>query len=103
MRRYWISWWCTELDYRPLTDPPVEGILGWWVSGTRCSDDAHSLVALVDAETEAKALLLLTDSWPEFGELRFSEARDLWFVPGDRFKMDDWMIRRLATAKEAQE
>lgn len=28
--RFWLSWHQPTEDYRPLTDPPVEGVLGWW-------------------------------------------------------------------------
>ena len=32
--RFWMSWIVKEEDYRPLTFPPNEAILGWWNTGT---------------------------------------------------------------------
>ena len=49
MKRFWMSWYDAEEDYRPLHDPPSEAILGWWCSGEH-ADGRATLVALVQAD-----------------------------------------------------
>lgn len=60
MNRWWLSWYQPGPDYRPLTYPPNEQILGWWCTGqggpVAGSDvDLFTLCALVEAKTEAAA------------------------------------------------
>lgn len=102
MNRYWISWYQPTEDYRPLTDPPHESVLGWWCSGYRCSDGLASLCALVSATDEESAKACVRHSWPEAAEWRFCEERDSDWLPGDRFPLSTWMQLRLAlhAAKE---
>ena len=64
MARFWLSWPQPTKDYRPLTDPPVTGVLGWWCSGYD-SEDRAVLCALVAANTVGAAKSLVRQSWPE--------------------------------------
>ena len=84
-----------------MTFPPNNAIRGWWNSGLRMSDDAHTLCAVVDAEDEDAAKNAIQRDWPEAQEWRFvKEYPDLW-TPGDRFPADNaWCKDRLASMKE---
>lgn len=98
-RRYWLSFYFKAEDYRPLTYPPREGILGYWSSGIRCADDATTLCILVEAESEAHAKEIIAPDWPESKtadcEWRFIEERDRNWLPNDRFPLADWSVKRL--------
>lgn len=90
--RYWVSWYQPTKDYRPLTYPPNEAILGWWCSG------ASTLCALVSASDKVEAGAAITKDWPEAKEWRFVyEKGDKW-LPGDRFPLKDWMRDRFRKA-----
>lgn len=96
-KRFWTSWVQPTEDYRPLTDPPNENVLGWWCSGYDSSDQAV-LVALVQGENEHNAKTAIAADWPEQkpsnGWRFFREvARD--FTPGDRFPMAGWSRERI--------
>jgi len=94
--RYWVSWYQPTEDYRPLSDPPNQNILGWWCSGSRLSDDARTLCAVVLAVDEEHAKTAVTVDWPEAVQWRFVEEKSIDFVPGDRFPIGDgWERQRL--------
>lgn len=97
--RFWLSWPQPTEDFRPLTDPPVEGILGWWCSGYD-TDNRPLLCALVSANTLISAKALIRQSWPEAppkkASWRIEQEHPLDFVPGDRFPLMSWMRKRLA-------
>jgi hypothetical protein len=106
---WWLSWDQTTSDERPLTFPPNEAILGWWNSGSRCSDDAHTICAFVQAETEEEAKAAVKKDWPEAEEWRFCgetsvkpgdrfPLKETSVKPGDRFPLKDWMKPRFAAA-----
>lgn len=92
--RFWLSWYQPTDDYRPLTDPPHPQVLGWWCSGFRCDDEAATLCACVEAETDEEAKVYVRISWPEATEWRFCEEKAGSFVPGDRFPLSAWMKKR---------
>lgn len=90
MARFWISWYQPTDDYRPVYDPAKESEpLGhaYWCSGQRCSDDAWTMCAMVDAEDESAAEEVIQKYWPEAKEWRFCEEKPASWTPGDRFPM----------------
>lgn len=93
---YWASWYQPTDDFRPLTDPPNERILGWWCSGTR-DDGAATLCSLVEAPDEPAAKAAVLVDWPEAREWRFVDPRDDKWRPSDRFVVSggSWMEARL--------
>ena len=95
MKKYWLSWVCSEEDHRPVTFPPGKGILGWWCTGYDGADNSY-LVALVKAVDEDDAKVIIKNDWPEFdGEWRFIEEKADDYVPGDRFPLKPWMKERV--------
>ena len=94
MSLYWISWYQPTDDERPLNYPPNDAVLGWWNSGSRCSDCAHTLCAWVSAPDEETAKSAVQRDWPEAVEWRFCEKRDR-IDSGDRFRPTNWMIPRM--------
>lgn len=95
MKRFWISWYQKTEDPRPIHFPPSQGILGWWSSGVRNSDDAHTISCVVDAKNEKEAMLEISKDWPEEErEHRFCKERENDFQPGDRFPLSEWMRDR---------
>lgn len=95
MNLYWISWYQPTEDYRPLSFPPNEAVLGWWCTGTRCDDDASTLCAWVRAGDEEAAKAAVLRDWPEAAEWRFCEQRG-HVETGGRFPLSDWMRERMA-------
>jgi len=93
MMRFWLSWYETATDHRPLTFPPNAAILGWWCSGERCSDEASILVAIVEGDDEDAAKAAVVKDWPGEKEWRFCNEWDGKL--SDRFPPQDWMIPRL--------
>jgi hypothetical protein len=91
---FWVSWYQPTGDMRPLTFPPVEGIIGWWCSGQRYDDDAWTIVALVVAKSECSAKRLIRKSWPEASEWRGCDEVSIGYQPGDRFPLSEWMSER---------
>lgn len=96
MARWWVSWYQPTEDYRPLSSPPNEAILGWWCSGMRCADEASTLCALVHAASERAAKKAIQIDWPEAREWRFCETRPDDYLPADRFPVAPWMRQRIA-------
>lgn len=107
MSRYWASFVCTAEDYRPLTYPPNDRILGWWCSGYTPSqfdddDEEYAVLCLaIDAADEAGAVDAVLEDWPAFSdngcEWRFLEERPDEWRPGDRFPLAPWMTERFET------
>jgi hypothetical protein len=107
--RYWLSWHQPTGDYRPLTYPPNEAILGWWCSGytnfrrtlvkggEETGADIAVLCALVQADDEDAAKAAIVKDWPEAAtaEWRFVNCHDDEWLPGDRFPLGDWMKARM--------
>jgi hypothetical protein len=77
MKRFWISWYQSTEDYRPLRDPPDGNVLGWWCSGYREND--ASICALVSGSNSEDACKAVQVDWPEAAEHRFvDEVGDNW-------------------------
>jgi hypothetical protein len=93
MKRWWMSWIVPEKDYRPLTYPPNDAILGWWCTGED-AQDRFILYGLVQAESLEAAEAAVLQDWPGI-EWRFQELTgpDLAFT--DRFHLSDWITERL--------
>lgn len=91
---YWISFIQPTEDYRPMTHPPNEQILGWWCSGYD-SDDNPVLCALVRASSDLAAKLAIAKDWPEAMGWRFCNEKPDGWLPGDRFPLADWMQARI--------
>lgn len=107
--RFWVSWYQPTDDFRPLTYPPNEAILGWWCTGFRC-DDAATICALVEIknnkydinEIEEAVDEAILEDWPEAELGRFCEPVEDDWLPGDRFQIDDddeWIRERLGIKK----
>ena len=100
-KRFWISWEQLTKDFRPIADPPQpESIKAWWCSGE--TEDAFTLCAIVDAESEMLAQGIIRIAWDaggedsDIGEFRFNEERAADWLPNDRFPITkDWEKQRL--------
>jgi hypothetical protein len=90
MKKFWISWYCAADDMGKF-----ELHTPWWISGTRCSDDAETICAAVQAEDEEaakKAILNSYDDPPKDLEWRFVNERSAdWSPFCDRFQQAKWM------------
>lgn len=95
MNLYWVSWYQPTDDERPLRFPPNDAVLGWWNSGMRLDDNAHTLCAWVSAQDEDAAKAAVKQEWPEAAEWRFCEKRE-HISYGGRFQPTHWMIPRMA-------
>lgn len=100
-KRFWLSWVQPTEDFRPLTDPPDAGVIGWWCSGYD-GDDRALLCALVRALNLSAAKSCILRSWPEAParrtEWRIEEERASDWLPSNRFPLSPWMKRRLKLA-----
>lgn len=102
--RFWVSWVCLNLDCRPLSDPPDERILGWWVSGYNGDGDAI-LVAVVDAENPQDGVAAIHKEWPEqsIWAFRFFERKPAGWQPSERFPITrEWSKQRFSAAGAAE-
>lgn len=84
MTLFWVSWIQPTEDFRPLTDPPNDNVLGWWCSGYS-SDESPILCAAVTGRNEVDTAKHIRKSWPELKDWRFCEPRPRDWTPGDRF------------------
>jgi hypothetical protein len=95
MSRFWVSWYQPTEDYRPLTYPPNNHILGWWCSGH--AEVGSTICAAIEAENEEAAREAVLKDWPEAFDVedwRFINEKPNDWKPGDRFSLSDWMIER---------
>lgn len=101
MRQFWMSWYQPTEDYRPLKYPPNLGVLAYWCSGSRLSDDAHTLVAWVIAPNVRTAKAIIRIDWPEADEWRLCEELEKsWWPPSNRFPIDKkWEKDRIEKAR----
>ena len=90
---FWISWHQPTKDYRPLTSPPNEKVLGLWCTGVRCKDGASTLVAMVKSSNESAAKCSILKDWPEAIDWRFCDEKSLKSL-SDRFPLNAWMEKR---------
>ena len=91
MKRFWMSWFVSDEDYRPLTYPPNEAIRGWWCTGETDSG-AHTICGVVDAPDQDQAWAAVEQDWPGI-EHRFDGECSRW-PPSDRFPLADWVRGR---------
>lgn len=101
MRFYWVSWFHHGADYRPITFPPNDAILGWWCTGGSAVGHEYSIVAHVMANNRAEAEAAIVQDWPEAkqDEWRFFNDSD-HTVPQSRFVISDWSAERYERAAE---
>lgn len=88
-RSWWLSWYQPAYTAYTLYWP-------WWVSGSRCHDDARTVVAAIRAATEddARAVVDAAQDDPALDlEWRFVEEVDDpdWSPYHDRFPKATWM------------
>ena len=98
MNRYWLSWWQPTKDYRPLTFPPNEQILGWWCSAEEGEYETTAFaicsVVMGTDEDDAKNAVLI--DWPEADRWRFIEKMEKKDKLSDRFPItEDWIKERM--------
>lgn len=113
MARFWLSWLESAEDYRPLTYPPNEAVLGWWMTGTAYDKATKegglegyrgtTICALVSAENEETAKEAIRKDWPgamSEENTRFCRQVEPTYLPNNRFKLADWQRERLGLTKE---
>lgn len=93
MNRYWFSWAQPTKDYRSLTFPPHEQIMGWWCSGY--SDDGAIICALIKGKDDDDVKNVIKIEWPEAINWRFCQLVNNSFILSDRFPLSEWMLTRL--------
>lgn len=101
--RFWISWRQPTEDWRPLNYPPNAQVLGCWCSGqslripTGESGGYWTICALVEAENELAAKVVVCIDWPEAEAWRFCNPVDQAWRPGDRFLIEpgSWCAERI--------
>lgn len=94
MKYFWISWYQRTSDYRPLSFPPNQRVLGWWKTG-EVSDNSFTLVSLVKAKSEDDAKMSILIDWPEAKDnWRFCDEKENTSL-SDRFQLSDWMEERI--------
>ncbi|WP_354734543.1 hypothetical protein [Acinetobacter nosocomialis] len=106
---YWCSWYQPDTeDYRPMTFPPNEQIIGWWCSGYAMDDNGDftvsTLCAWVKAESEEDVLKAVNKDWPEItsmDQFRFCEEQEK-VVSNERFPIEpyEWMQQRVEGLKD---
>lgn len=96
VKYWWLSWWQPGDDCRPLSSPPNEAVIGWWISGERDNESSICLVVAGADEFEAKRMVAI--DWPESvgSEWRFCQERDMRKPMSDRFPLSEWMLERFA-------
>ena len=99
MKIYWVSWYQPTEDHRPLTFPPVQGILGWWCTGS--SDNGSTLCALVVEKSEEDAKIRINMDWPEAVNWRFVDEKEDTHL-NDRFPLSEWMQSRVNTYNDSK-
>ena len=98
-KRFWCSFVQPTEDYRPLTYPPNESILGWWCSGYDGNDNAI-ICALIEGASEDDARKSVVKDWPEAMLFRFCDEVSTKWRPNDRFPQTGWVIERLGRGDE---
>lgn len=91
--QWWLSWYESSHDFRPIVHPPNQNILGWWHSGYDSNNDA-TLCAMVKAKTADEAWSYIIGDWPGEKRKRFEEKHPIGYRPGDRFPLNEWMKDR---------
>lgn len=94
IRRFWVSWIQPTEDYRPLSYPPGDSIIGWWCSGYDGQDNPI-LMALIQGTSEDDVIKAVKADWPEWENWRIFEEKEVDWKPGSRFPLSDWMKERI--------
>lgn len=89
MGRFWMSWNQTTDDERPIKVPPKLEVMGYWCSGTRLSDMAATMCALVVSSNVASAKKVIKKYWPEASDWRFAVKKSDDWTTGDRFPLKE--------------
>ena len=92
MKLFWISWVQPSKDYRPLSFPPTERVLGYWCTGY--TDAGATLCAAVEANSKEELEGIVKTDWPEFQAFRFVQERRFW-TTNERFFPEGWAKERL--------
>jgi len=80
INKYWARWTQSTEDYRPLIDE-----FEYWCSGYDCHD-LPILCCLIEAETEQKAIELISHGWPASERSAFTiDEEPMDWEPSDRF------------------
>jgi len=95
MTLYWISWYQSGPDPRPLNYLPNESVLGYWNTGS-AGNDCFTICALVKAKDDDEAFYNIQIDWPEItpDHIRFCYITDNTRL-GDRFPIQPWMQERI--------
>jgi hypothetical protein len=95
LKRWWCSWTTEEIgNYRPLTDPPSENILGWWFCGF---NKKHCAVisAIVAADTKQQAWEFIDLDFPVDKDTRPCQEIPTNYILNEKFfPLSDWMVKR---------
>lgn len=78
MPRYLVSWWADS-----VLDPELVPFRYWW-SGQRFGKPSHSVVALIDSDTESNVWKQVVQWFPD-AHYRFISGKPDGWLPGDRF------------------
>ncbi len=98
LKEFWASWYEFADDWRSVTYPPNQSIVGYWCSGY--SGNASTVCAWVVAKNEKEAKRAIRADWPgQHKRWRFFIEKTI--QDGDRFKFDDWMIERFNALRGA--
>lgn len=91
MKRWWISWYESDLETFEYHGP-------WWTSGETLGEPVHyTICAAVVAEDEAAARAVITEAHDSrddstIPEWRFCNERPPdWSPFGERFERSEWM------------
>ncbi len=102
--RFWVSWYQTGEDHRPLNYPPGPAILGWWCSGYT-EDEKSIMCAVVEADDHCDASDAICVDWPEApggSNWRIFDLLPADWQPNDRFPLADWMTPRFKVKAEIE-
>lgn len=106
---WWMSW-KDRTENSPRRGIPVQGVIGWWVTGWAADSSYRCIVALVNAPTKRDAAQLLGTNWPSYDrprEWRFARKLKVEYLDadttprirlldlGDRFPFQKWGVERL--------
>jgi len=82
MKRFWVSWYEPDGDFRPVYDPkkesePFDHL--YWCSGL--NSEAWIMCAVVDAASEKEAKKAVRKYWPTVDGWRFCEEKPQGWMP----------------------
>lgn len=87
MQRWWVRFWTTSEDYRPMFVPFK---WKWWCTGHRFDPFANSICMVADAESEDEILKAIKEGWPEVASLDFCQTKEpSWMPESTRFPVEN--------------